>query len=79
MTMGIGTILDAKKTLLVAFGKNKANAVRAVVEGPLTASCPGSALQLHNDAVIVLDMAAASDLENTKYYHKVSIEKAKLA
>ncbi|GAB5451186.1 MAG: glucosamine-6-phosphate deaminase [Halioglobus sp.] len=71
MTMGIGTILDARHILLLATGENKAAAVRDAIEGPLCARCPGSALQLHRRAVLVLDRAAASDLEETDYYQWV--------
>lgn len=60
ITMGIGTILDAKKVVLLATGENKADAILATVEGALTASCPASALQLHKNAVLVIDEAAAS-------------------
>ena len=60
LTQGIGTILEAERLVLVAFGVRKAKAVAAAVEGPVTAMCPASALQLHADATIVADRAAAS-------------------
>lgn len=78
MTMGIGTILNAKKVLLLAFGKQKAKAVHAVVEGALSASCPGSALQQHNNTIVIVDSEAASELLNREYYYRVSSEKARL-
>ncbi|AOT07979.1 MULTISPECIES: glucosamine-6-phosphate deaminase [Pseudoalteromonas] len=78
ITMGIGTILDAKKVVLLATGENKAEAIKATVEGPLTASCPASALQLHRDAVIVIDEAAASKLDNIEFYKHIEAENQKL-
>lgn len=71
MTMGIGTILDARRVLLLAVGKEKATAVCDAVEGPLTAMCPASALQLHERATLIVDKAAASTLKNAEYYHWV--------
>ncbi|MFT6659402.1 glucosamine-6-phosphate deaminase [Maritalea sp.] len=67
MTMGIGTILDAKQAVLLATGKHKAEAVKGCVEGPVSASCPASALQLHEHAIVVVDEAAA-ELLNMKDY-----------
>ena len=78
ITMGIGTILEAKKVVLLATGENKANAVLAMVEGPLMAKCPASALQLHRDAVIVIDKAAASKLEDLEFYQHIEAENQKL-
>ena len=60
ITMGIGTILEADRLLLLATGDHKAEAVAAAVEGPVTASVPASALQLHPAATVVLDPDAAS-------------------
>ena len=68
MTMGIQTILDARRVLLFASGEKKAQAVHRAVEGPLTASCPASSLQLHEHATLVVDEAAARDLEHSAYY-----------
>ena len=59
ITMGIKTILDARRILLLAHGENKAQAVRDMVEGPLSAFCPASALQLHQRTTILIDEAAA--------------------
>ncbi|GAP76664.1 glucosamine-6-phosphate deaminase [Pseudoalteromonas sp. SW0106-04] len=78
ITMGIGTILDAKKVVLLAIGENKAAAIKATVEGPLTASCPASALQMHRDAVIVIDEAAASELADVDFYKHIEAENQKL-
>lgn len=71
ITMGVGTILDARQCLLVATGADKAQAVAAMIEGPVSAICPASALQLHSRAVVVLDGAAASGLRLTDYYRHV--------
>ena len=62
VTMGIGTILEAGKLLLLANGENKADALVAAVEGPITASVPASAIQLHPDVTVIADKAAASKL-----------------
>lgn len=71
ITMGIGTILESRTCLLLAFGKNKAAAVRDSVEGPMAAICPASALQWHRDARFLLDEAAASKLAKRSYYRSV--------
>ncbi|CAA7619837.1 Glucosamine-6-phosphate deaminase [Candidatus Terasakiella magnetica] len=62
VTMGIGTILEARRLLLLATGLDKARAVTATVEGPVTEAVPASALRHHPDATILLDRAAASGL-----------------
>lgn len=71
LTMGIATILDARACVLVATGAAKAEAVARMIEGPLGAICPGSALQLHPKATVIMDRAAAADLKLTAYYHLV--------
>lgn len=68
VTQGLGTVLDARRLVLVATGASKSGAVAAALEGPLTASCPGSVLQWHADAVVVLDEAAAVGLRDREYY-----------
>ena len=68
ITQGLGTILRARHLVLLAFGEGKAAAVAAAVEGPLSASAPGSAIQLHPHATVVLDEAAATDLAHADYY-----------
>jgi len=55
VTQGLGTVLDARRLVLVASGPGKAHAVAAALEGPLSASCPASVLQWHADATAVLD------------------------
>ena len=62
ITMGIGTILDSQKLVLLATGANKAEAVAAALEGPVTAKVPASALQLHPDVTFILTEDAASGL-----------------
>lgn len=71
VTQGLGTILDARGVLLVAHGDAKAAAVAQAIEGPLSAMCPASALQLHEHATFVLDRAAASQLQHLDYYEYV--------
>lgn len=71
MTMGIGTILESKQCLMLATGRGKADAVAAMIEGPLSAFCPASALQLHPAAKIFIDEAAAAKLAYTAYYRWV--------
>src|SRR5206468_2620785 len=71
ITMGVGTITDARQVLLLAFGKNKAHAVAQAIEGPITASVPASVLQMHSVAKALLDEAAASELTRSDYYRWV--------
>lgn len=71
ITMGIGTIMDARRNLLLAFGAGKADAVAATVEGPVAAMMPASILQHHPDAKIFADEAAASKLALADYYRWV--------
>jgi glucosamine-6-phosphate deaminase len=71
ITMGIRTILEVRHCLLLATGAAKAPAVAAMVEGPLSAACPASALQMHPAATVVLDRDAARDLRLHDYYHHV--------
>ena len=68
LTQGLGTIMDADEVVLVAQGAGKADAIAAMVEGPISASCPGSILQAHQYATVVVDEAAASKLVNHEYY-----------
>lgn len=60
MTMGIGSIMRSKKIILIATGASKAEAVRDMINGPVTPGLPASILQQHPDTVILLDEAAAS-------------------
>jgi glucosamine-6-phosphate deaminase len=70
VTMGIGTILDARELLLQAIGSKKAPAVRSMVEGPVSSFFPASALQLHRHATAYLDPEAASLLTMAAYYRR---------
>ncbi len=62
ITMGVGTIMDSKALLLLANGKNKADAIKATVEGPITALYPATIVQMHRKAFIICDEEAASEL-----------------
>lgn len=62
ITMGIKNIMNAKKILVVANGKGKADAVYSMVKGEITESCPASVLQNHNDVIVIVDEDAASKL-----------------
>lgn len=75
ITMGIGTIMEARQTLMLAFGANKADAIAQAVEGPITAVNPASILQMHPNAVFCLDDAAATQLARTDYYRWVYANK----
>ena len=71
LTQGLGTILGARHLVLLALGEPKADAVAAAVEGPLSASCPASVLQLHQHATVLLDDAAAARLRLADHYREV--------
>ena len=75
VTQGLGTILRARHLVLLAFGERKAEAVAGAVEGPLTASLPASAIQLHPHATVVVDEAAASVLRFADYYREAYASK----
>lgn len=71
ITMGIGTILEAKRILLLATGSAKAETVAQAIEGPITASVTASCLQLHPDVTFVVDEAAGESLKQRDYYRRV--------
>lgn len=75
LTMGIATILSARRCVLVALGEAKADAVARMVEGPLAAMVPASALQLHARATVIVDEAAAAHLTLRGYYDTVAAAK----
>ena len=75
ITMGIGTIMEARTNLLLAFGAKKAQALAEAAEGPVTAMNPASALQLHPDTRVCLDEAAATQLKRADYYRWVFANK----
>jgi len=70
VTQGLGTILDARHLVLVACGAGKAAPIARAVEGPLTAMCPASILQMHPHATVVVDEPAATQLELAEYYRE---------
>lgn len=71
ISMGVGTILEARQILLLATGQSKADAVRSFIEGPVTSQITASALQLHPDVIVILDHAAAQWLQRRDYYDEV--------
>lgn len=73
--MGIGTILDARRCLLLAFGPAKVRADQTHDEGPLAAICPGSALQLHPRATVILSKNSAAGLRFADHYRWIDRNK----
>lgn len=68
ITMGVGTILDSRRCLLLATGESKAGIIAKAVEGPVTAMISASALQLHPRCTVIVDDAAAAELSQREYY-----------
>ena len=68
ITMGVGTILEARRVIILAKGPNKANAIAQAIEGPVTSMITASALQLHPITRVFLDEEAASELTMRDYY-----------
>ena len=68
VTMGVGTILDARELLLLATGKAKASILAKAVEGPITAMISASAIQLHPNCKVIVDEDAAGELKEREYY-----------
>jgi glucosamine-6-phosphate deaminase len=62
LSMGIGTIMAARRIIMLVTGANKARAVRAMINGPVDPACPGSILQVHADVTVLLDRASAAAL-----------------
>jgi len=71
ITMGVGTILECRRCILLATGRSKADILAKAVEGPLTSMVSATALQLHPHCTVVVDEAAASKLLETEYYRWV--------
>ncbi len=69
LTMGVGTILEARRILLLATGAEKAAIIAKAVEGPITSMVSASALQLHPKCTVIVDEAAAKELQGKDYYH----------
>ena len=70
ITMGIATIMEAKKCLLLACGTSKSQAIAKAIEGPITSMVPASILQMHPNTVTIIDEAAASMLNEVEYYNR---------
>lgn len=68
ITMGVGTILESRRCLLLATGAEKAAVMAKAVEGPITSMISATALQLHPSCTVIVDEAAAACLENQEYY-----------
>ncbi len=68
ITMGVGTIIEARRCLLLATGSSKATVIAQAVEGPITSMVSGSALQLHPRCTVVVDDEAAASLKEKEYY-----------
>lgn len=76
LTMGIGTILESRTCLILAKGEGKADVWAKMIEGPVTAQVPATALQLHPWVITLCDQEAASKLKNLDYYRHVDAELA---
>ena len=74
LTMGIGTIMDARMVVLLATGESKASAIKAMVEGPVSAWNPASALQMHPSTVVIIDEAAAGELSDPEFFKHIERE-----
>ncbi len=78
ITMGIGTILEARSILMIVNGAKKADVVAKCLEGPVTSQITSSAIQLYSGkATVVLDREAASKLKNLNLY--ITVEKTRIA
>ncbi len=69
ITMGVGTILEARRCILLATGHSKAEMIAKAVEGPITSMISATALQLHKRCTVVVDESAAASLQAKDYYH----------
>ena len=68
LTMGVGTILEARELILLASGPAKADIIARAVEGPITASVSASAIQMHRNCKVIVDEDAAASLTGRDYY-----------
>lgn len=75
LTVGVGTVMDAKEVLIMVNGHNKARALQAAVEGAVTQAWTISALQMHPKSIIVTDEAATDELKVATYRYFKDIEK----
>jgi glucosamine-6-phosphate deaminase len=71
ITMGLGSIMEARQCVMLAFSSKKARAIAATVEGPITANVPASILQMHPNVKVCLDREAAAKLKRIDYYQWV--------
>jgi len=71
ITMGVGTIIEARHCVVLATGSHKAEAVASMAEGAITAQVPASALQFHRKCTLIIDEAAAARLTRSEYYRWV--------
>ncbi len=75
ITMGIGTIMEAREVILLGFGASKADALAAAIEGPVAQLVPASILQFHPKTHVLMDEAAAQKLQRAEYYRHVFANK----
>jgi glucosamine-6-phosphate deaminase len=75
LTQGLGTIMAARHLVLLATGRQKAEAVHQLVEGPISAMWPGTIMQMHPHATVLVDDAAASRLQLADYYRQTYASK----
>ena len=68
LSMGVGTILESKRIVMLVTGAEKADIIAKAIEGPVTSMISASALQMHNNAVVILDESAAAKLQGREYY-----------
>lgn len=78
ITMGVGTIMEADRIILLASGRSKAAIIAEAIEGPITAQVTASALQMHRDVVVIVDADAGSKLKRADYYRWVYDQKKQL-
>ena len=71
ITMGVGTIIEARRCILLATGDTKTKVIAQAVEGPITSMVSASALQLHPRCTVIVDEAAAANLKEKDYYRWV--------
>ena len=78
ITMGVGTIMEAKRVIMLANGKGKADIIAEAIEGPMTSQVTASALQMHRDTLVLVDQAAGAKLKRADYYRWVYQQKREL-
>jgi glucosamine-6-phosphate deaminase len=71
ITVGIGTILESKRCLMLVTGKEKASVLARAVEGPISSMISASALQLHPHCTVIVDEEAANELQGKEYYRRI--------